>query len=119
MKSRSGKETNDDAKHRDVHERSNVLAKVVPVLQGETAQTVCSAPGLLDAPSLPLAAANPHGLQDEETLLDNRQRREVFSKRCSLAESLQKVLDRWHLMVPEEEQSHGAGVSRGGLKWQY
>lgn len=33
--------------------------------------------------------------------------------------SLQKVLVLWHLMVPLEEQNHGAGESRGGLKWQY
>lgn len=65
--------------NRGIHEDSNVLAKVVPVLQGETEQTVCSAPGLLDAPSLPLAAANPHGLQDDETLHKYRQRREVFN----------------------------------------
>lgn len=34
-------------------------------------------------------------------------------------ENLQKVLERWHLMVPVVEQNHGDGDSRGEPKWQY
>lgn len=52
-------------------------------------------------------------------IINNNKKEEFFTKPWSLPESLQKVLDRWHLMVPEDEQSHGDGVSRGGLKWQY
>lgn len=41
---------------------------LLPVPQAETGKTVCNAPGLLDIPSPLQAAANPHGLQDTDTV---------------------------------------------------
>lgn len=41
---------------------------VLPVPQAETWKTVCNAPGLPDIPSPLQAAANPHGLQDTDTV---------------------------------------------------
>lgn len=41
---------------------------LLPVPQGEIWKTVCNAPGLADIPSPLQAAANPHGLQDTDTV---------------------------------------------------
>lgn len=45
--------------------------------------------------------------------------RHLSAHGAHLRGNLQKVLDRWHLMVPVDEHNHGDGDSRGELKWQY
>lgn len=79
MKFKSGEEINSDEK-KETCEDSKDFAKAVPVLQGETEQTICNAPGPRDAPSPLLAAANQHGLWDDETRREYRRRQQVIKK---------------------------------------